>query len=330
LFRISPQLVVESASPTACQLLHRKADEIIGKRIGDFIQHEPLVDVHLLLRNQPELVRAFPAKLAAPVPENEAPVAVTLHAMLGAGGAIVGHVCAISRVYPETLLLPNFGGVIVEPSEFLAHLTRGFAHKFNNILTIMSGYNELLQMETKPGTTAAESVDQIGMACKQANGLIDFLLKTGAALGVDFQNVHSTALLEKITRQVPLMVNTPPHLETGGQDLILRTDSSRVIEIVAELVRNAGENGARSVWITSDTMDGVPGLRVRDDGVGIEINPPESIFFVGITTKIPPESAGLGLSAAQGSALALDGCLSLHSTSGSGTEFFLGLQPARG
>ncbi len=325
---LTPQLVIERASPAASLLLGLPCDALVGKRIGEFFVHEPLIDVHLLFRNQPEAVQAFPARLVATEKFPERHAALTLIPLAETTGAPPSRLLlVICLVEPGIPPLPNLGGVAMAPTEFVTHLTRGFAHKFNNILTIFNGYTELLGMEPNPSQMVSDSISQFEMAGEQARQLIQYLLRLGGLLGVDFEPVSAGDLFSRCREAVQTACPEGLRLvieRTDGEP-VFETDAARAAEIIAELARNAQEAGATTLKISLQPTadDNHAELQIVDDGQGIPFTPPERALLPGVTSQHSDSRHGVGLACAVGIARSLRGELRLVESRKGWTEFRL-------
>jgi len=318
---------VQRVSDPAPDFFQVSLEEMIGKRVGELFTTEPLLDLHLLLRNRPEAIRAFPARAAL----GERPVAVTAHPLHTVAGSSeeTHYLVVVKPVTPGRPPLAQFEGVQITPTEFVTHLSRGFAHKFNNILTILSGYTELLGMEPEPSEIVQDAIRQLQGVSDEARKLIDFLLRIGGLIGIDPQPVAPEEVLGMAAAATARELSLTPTLALPeGSALTFFCDASRTSEILRELALNASEAGATEVRFEvelpqPDVTYAV--ITVTDNGSGIRQNPVDQVFYPCVTSHDPEVRYGVGLAAARGTAQAMRGRLELRSTEPGRTIFELQL-----
>jgi signal transduction histidine kinase len=114
--------------------------------------------------------------------------------------------------------------------------------------------------------------------------------------------------------------------------LVARADREKVRQILLNLLSNAVKftpPGGRVVVDTVDTVDGVPGLRVNDTGIGIPRERLGMIFdpFVQVHRDLTRtiDGTGLGLAISRDLARGMRGDLTVESTEGVGSSFTLTL-----
>jgi len=328
LLLLSEKMRILMVSPAASELLARPATELAGKRVGELFQHEPVIDVQLLFRNQPTSIQAFPARLANVEPEREH---VSLHAILMEGEATTSpqYLLTITPVQAGETPLPQLGGVQIVPTEFITHLARGFTHKFNNILTILSGYTELLTMEPEPSDMLKNSIAQFQNVSEQSRELIRFLDRIGGLIGVDLMPVSSREIVNRATAQIEQLLEAPPKITSmnAGDQPQLFCDPQRVVEVLAELTKNAQEAGATAVVYSFSIVEekGEAEITVTDNGGGIQLERPVECLFVGRTSHDSELRHGVGLPSALGVMRAMNGSLQLKDTEPGKTTFCLTL-----
>jgi len=324
---LDAKLRVQRVSDAAPPFFGLELAAMIGKRVAELFAHEPLIDVHLLFRNRPEQIQAFPARTAG----QERNVALTAHPLRGASNedAEIAHLLVVKPVTPGRPPLAQFEGVQIAPSAFVTHLSRGFAHKFNNILTVLSGYTELLGMDPAPSDIVRDSVEQFQGMNEEARKLIQFLLQIGSLIGVDPAPLQAEEMLGMAASMIARECGLTPALSLPENESVLFfCDSSRVSEILRELALNAREAGATEVQLAVEQPEagashGV--ITITDNGSGIREDPWEEIFHPFVTRHDPEERHGIGLPAARGTAVAMGGGLTLRGTEPGRTVFELWL-----
>jgi two-component system nitrogen regulation sensor histidine kinase NtrY len=129
--------------------------------------------------------------------------------------------------------------------------------------------------------------------------------------------LHKRELLEK---NIKLEVNTEP------QDLTISADKIMTEQVLINLLKNAiqafDEQDDRIITMSAYYNDKMrPVISVRDNGTGIDPEAMEKIFIPFFTTK--KTGSGIGLSLSRQFMRLHQGTLTVKSTVGKGTEFFM-------
>ncbi|MBS0013262.1 MAG: PAS domain S-box protein, partial [Desulfobacterales bacterium] len=225
--------------------------------------------------------------------------------------------------------------------EALGTLTGGVAHDFNNILSIIMGYAELVQSEIPKDHPAAKNLDQISMAGHRAKDVVRQLL-TFSRKGEE----------EKCGQDIGLVVREGMRMmrSTIASYIEIREDISRdlpqiwanptqIHQLIINLCKNAADamaenGGTLSVSLKTQTLsqtmaafgyDLRPGdyvkLMVCDTGHGISRDSLEWIFDPYFTTKEVDKGTGLGLSVVLGIVRDLGGGIRVESQNDRGSCF---------
>jgi signal transduction histidine kinase/CheY-like chemotaxis protein len=223
--------------------------------------------------------------------------------------------------------------------EAVGLLSGGVAHDFNNTLTVILSYGELLRSRLGADRPLADLADQIVQAAEQGGELTKQLLTFSRRQIVkprvlDVQQVLK-ASERAITRLVPRSVRVvrPEHHEP----LLLNIDATQLQQAVLNLALNArdampegGELRIEAEALSLKERGPLPILpghyvvvRVRDDGVGMSEELQAKIFEPFFTTKEPGLGTGLGLSNVREAVEAAGGHLSVESQPGKGATFSL-------
>ena len=223
--------------------------------------------------------------------------------------------------------------------EAIGQLAGGVAHDFNNMLTAIIGYGNLLQIKTANTPSLGKYVNQIIYSAEQAANLTSNLLAFSRKQPVKLQPVllndiigKSRELLSRLVREdIKLRVNT-------GGNCVVQADSVQIEQIMMNLVTNARdampEGGRLTITTERVTLDqefirtqgyGQPGayalISVSDTGLGMDGKLRERIFEPFFTTKKTGKGTGLGLAIVYGIIKQHNGYIDVHSKPGKGTTF---------
>lgn len=212
-------------------------------------------------------------------------------------------------------------------------LASGVAHNFNNVLTSIMGYSELLLME--PTLSAFHPQLRVIMQAAQqgsaiARRLQDFTrAQTATAIqSLDLNEVIEQTLLMTQPRWKDAAddegrsVNVVTHLATIPT---IRGNPPELIEVFTNLIFNAVDAmpDGGTLTLTTATADEQVRVTVTDTGIGMDAATQARIFEPFFTTKGPMLGTGLGLSVSYGIVQRHKGMISVTSEPGAGTTFTL-------
>jgi two-component system cell cycle sensor histidine kinase/response regulator CckA len=224
--------------------------------------------------------------------------------------------------------------------EAVGRLAGGVAHDFNNVLSIILSYSDMLRDSLQPSDPARGDVDEIIRAATRAADLTRQLLMFSRRQVLEPKVLDLNRLLERMHNMLERLV---------GEDIALvllprpglgriHADPSSLEQVVMNLVVNARDAMPRGGKLTIETADvqldetyaaehlGVqPGphvmLAVSDNGIGMDATTIAHIFEPFFTTKEQGKGTGLGLSTAFGVAQQSGGSIWVYSEPGQGTTF---------
>jgi PAS domain S-box-containing protein len=232
--------------------------------------------------------------------------------------------------------------------ESIGILAGGVAHDFNNILSIILGYSELLLMELAEDNPAREKVQTITDAGKRAANLTRQLLAFSRKQTIQMAACRLNALIQDLTKMLGRMIGEDISLEVRAaaeNDTVL-IDPGQMEQVLLNMAVNARDampNGGSLVIETKNreldaeyasSHDGVtPGcyveLSLSDTGQGMSREIQEKIFDPFFTTKERGRGTGLGLAMVFGIIKQLGGHIFVYSEPGQGTTFKIFLPVAQ-
>jgi two-component system cell cycle sensor histidine kinase/response regulator CckA len=225
-----------------------------------------------------------------------------------------------------------------EKMEAIARLAGGLAGDFNNLLTVITGFGELLTSEMAASNPLRRFAEEILVAAGRAAALTRRLLVFGKNHSIPAEihdlNVLINSLQPKLARAVAPNVDLV--LLPRARSSRIRTDPGQIELILNYLATNGSEampNGGKLIIETYDfdaapdapgrLPDLPPGqyvlLVVTDNGVGMSAETRSRLFEPFFTTKTQVQSAGLGLSIVYAIVKQQGGNISVYSQPGSGT-----------
>src|SRR5664279_1547363 len=215
----------------------------------------------------------------------------------------------------------------------------GVARAFNNMLTVIAGYAELLGHDVPAGGATRKFVDEIVYAGKRAASLTQRLLafsRGGGAqplvLDLNLTLSNMEPMLRRLLGQnIELLLLTAPGL---GR---IKADPSQIEQVIVNLAANARDampNGGKLVVETANVdveeqsgerLGMKPGpcvlLAVSDNGIGMDPATRSRLFEPFFTTKVPGQGSGLGLSTVYGVIKQAEGQVTVFSQPNCGTIF---------
>ncbi len=227
--------------------------------------------------------------------------------------------------------------------ETVGQLAGGFAHEFNNILTVIMGSLELnkLEMNKKEPITDLvleninTSLNGTNRAAELINKILIFTRKNIMKLEVVNLNDVLNNLHNTLCQVTPENIQVKMFLSSDLKSI--KVDKSQIEQIILNLVLNAKDalmNGGCITVSTSNTILGAnkeqgtdlkPGsyilFTVLDNGKGMSSEVLKRIFDPFFTTKTVGKGTGLGLSSVYGSIKQLKGDIVVNSKPRKGTLF---------
>jgi PAS domain S-box-containing protein len=233
--------------------------------------------------------------------------------------------------------------------EAVGQLAGGVAHDFNNMLTAIGGFAELIRDERDDPETRAIAVDGIRNAASRAGDLTRQLLAFSrrqrlepAIVSLNDTVDHVEPLLRRLLHEHNMLVIH------RAQDLWpVLADPSQLETVVMNLAINARDampdGGTLTIQTANVELDELyaqqhiavaPGpyamLSVSDTGQGMDAETQARIFEPFFTTKEVGRGTGLGLSTVYGVIRQSGGTLWVYSEPGAGATFKIYLPRAQG
>jgi len=222
----------------------------------------------------------------------------------------------------------------------LARLAGGVAGDFNNLLTVITGYGEMLRNELPAGNPLRRFADEISFAADRAAAVTRQLMAFSRHQSPQTRVLDLNASIGSMETMLRRLLGDRINLVLipGPGVLRVKADAGQVEQLVVNLAMNSRDampQGGKfmietaSVELASDTPGRpdslVPGsyvlLTVSDTGAGMDAATLSRLFEPFFTTKGHGKSTGLGLSIVYGIVTQAGGDISVYSQPGGGTIF---------
>ena len=240
--------------------------------------------------------------------------------------------------------------------EFLQHgqrlqlmgtLTGGIAHEFNNFLTPITGYADLIMADADPESEIYDNALEISEAAEKAR---DVVKQISAMSRKNVETIYDAIPVKKMLRQTRKLVETncPKQVEFVEQmDLNeeeVLGNSTQLQQVLLNICVNAIYAIGPSAGTLTLSADVVPRgelllrfpdekmpevwpsyvrIRIADTGSGMDKETLQHIFEPFFTTKKTGEGTGLGLALAEQIIRTHRGYICAESTLGQGSTFYL-------
>jgi len=223
--------------------------------------------------------------------------------------------------------------------EAIGRLAGGVAGDFNNMLTVISGYAELLRGDIPASSPLRKFVDEIIYAGERAAALTRHLLAFSRGAAAQPRVLDLNSLLSSMDPMLRRLLgqNIDMMLLTASGLGRVKADPAQIEQVVVNLATNARDampSGGKLVIETANVdLDeqaakhlGVKAgtyvmLAVSDTGVGMDPETRSRLFEPFFTTKAPGKGSGLGLSTVYGAVKQAEGHVTVYSQPNCGTIF---------
>ena len=240
--------------------------------------------------------------------------------------------------------------------EFLQHgqrlqlmgtLTGGIAHEFNNFLTPITGYADLIMVDADPESEIYDNAREISEAAEKAR---DVVKQISAMSRRNVETIYDAVSVKKILEQTRKLVETncPKQIEILEQVDLNEEEVLGSMTQLQQVLLNICINAIHAIGKAEGTLtlsaDVVPRselllrfpdekipevwpsyvrIRIADNGSGMDKETLQHIFEPFFTTKKTGEGTGLGLALAEQIIRTHRGHICAESTLGKGSTFYI-------
>jgi len=233
--------------------------------------------------------------------------------------------------------------------ESIGQLAGGVAHDFNNILTAIIGYCDLMLLRYQPGDSDYDDIQQIKNNSNRAASLTRQLLAFSRQQTLRPQILQIANVVGDVSTLLKRLLGETVQLEVhhGARVGAVRADPGQLEQVIVNLgvnARDAMPKGGivhiRTAAVSQREVAAMDReflpvgdyvqLSVQDSGVGIPKENLSKIFEPFFTTKELGKGTGLGLSTVYGIVKQSGGYIFADSQPGKGTRFDIFLPVYRG
>jgi signal transduction histidine kinase len=222
--------------------------------------------------------------------------------------------------------------------QMIGSLASGIAHNFNNIISAILGYSEMVEPQLTRGTKPAQHIDEIRRAAERGRDLIDNILTFGRQRDARVEPVQVRTLYEEVASL--LRASLPSGIELiiddVPVDVAVAGEPAQLQQVILNLCANAAQAIQGSGWVrvTAEQQEVAaflpmshgelaPGryvcLAVIDSGHGFDESVARRLFEPFFTTR--STGTGLGLATVHEIVRDHDGAMNVQSKPDHGSRF---------
>jgi two-component system, cell cycle sensor histidine kinase and response regulator CckA len=331
-------------NPVAETLTGWPADGARGRNVKEVIR---LIDARVREPIENPLTRALRERVMVSLPESplllsrggaEVPIEQTAAPIREAWGEVRGGILVFRDISKRRQLEEQV--THAQKMQAVGRLAGGVAGDFNNVLTVITGYAELLRAEIPNNHPLRRFVEEIIYAGERAAALTRHLLAFSRGPAAQPRVLDLNGILNDMEPMLKRLLGQSIELVLlPGSNLgRVAADSAQLEQVIINLATNARDampEGGKFV-IESENMelDGESGrnldlppgpyilLAVSDTGTGMDSETRSRLFEPFFTTKDPGKgSGGLGLATVYGIVKQCGGQITVYSQLGCGTIF---------
>jgi two-component system, cell cycle sensor histidine kinase and response regulator CckA len=243
-------------------------------------------------------------------------------------------------VYRDEAEIRRLRDALLESSKLdtVGRLASGVAHDFNQLLSVINGYCEIMSRKLAAQPEVSKDLDEIHRAGLKASAIARQILEFSRRHETEVKVVNYNSLIREIAEILRRVAGTAVELELRlASDLAnTRIDPTQFQQVLLNLCFNAHEAMPRGGKLSVSTYNYqapaadrrvaemkegkfYAALRVADTGQGVDPTMLKQIFEPFFTTK--PHGTGLGLATVASLVRQYDGHVTVQSAPGQGTAF---------
>jgi PAS domain S-box-containing protein len=226
--------------------------------------------------------------------------------------------------------------------EAFGQLAGGVAHDFNNFLTTILGYSDLLLQDLQLKGVFANHVAEIRSAAGRASALTQHLLAFSRRQPLEARIVEVNSIITNLERSLLRLIGENIHVACHLHELkdgaYVKVDPGQLNQLILNLAVNARDamraGGTLTLETSTTTIDHgkgpacacedfAPGeyvlINIADTGIGMSDEVKAHAFEPFFTTKDEGEGTGLGLATSYGIVRQSGGYIAIESELGKGT-----------
>ncbi len=328
--------IIRFQSPSTQRILGHLPEEMIGRRIEEYVNPEDMAKVG-------EALKRVLSSRARPTP-----VEYRCRHLDGSWRTLQSFGKVMTEKAGESLIVVNSRDVTEarqleeqlrqsQKMEAIGQLSSGVAHDFNNLLTVIKGYIGLLRAKGQVSPEIYGAIQQIDEAADRATNLTRQLLTFSRQQIMQPADLNLNGVVLNMAKMLRRLLSESIEMEVEAaeQPVWIRGDEGMVEQVLLNLVVNARDAIPRAGRLRVSTMtvefteaDVAPArpgvyacLAVSDTGTGIAPEVLPRIFEPFFTTKGVGKGTGLGLATVYGVMQQHGGWITVESTVGQGTTF---------
>jgi signal transduction histidine kinase len=224
-----------------------------------------------------------------------------------------------------------------QKTEAVATLAGGIAHEFNNALSAVVGFLELLKLDFSENEKVIDDIEYINPSIQRMTNLTDQLLAYARGGKYQPQEIAMNDFVRSTLSTIQHALNPSVCIETDllPDTWLINADLIQMQMVLAAILTNASEAidgegyiriSTRNVVVDDDLSKKIPDLscgrsvvlEIEDNGRGMDETSRRRLFDPFYTTKV--HGRGLGMAAVYGIIKNHDGCVNVDSELGKGTR----------
>ncbi len=224
--------------------------------------------------------------------------------------------------------------------ESVGRLAGGVAHDFNNMLSVILGYTELIKLRLEPDNPLLHDLMEIERAAGRSKDITAQLLAFSRKQIISPRPMNLNDLISSTQKTLARLIGEDIDLRFyPGEGLwSIRFDLSQMEQILVNLAVNARDAMPHGGKLTIETANILMNedycrvhlgftsgpyvlLAVSDNGSGMDKETLQNVFEPFFTTKEIGKGTGLGLATVYGTVQQNNGFINVYSEPGQGTTF---------